>query len=192
LKRDDFRDALRLIVVNLSKRFNRKPAEIDVNEFVDDLMFDLKPKELAQLPGLLAVHRREGIFFPSAGEIREKIERLALPAKTYTPYSYPEQVLRRLAPEVVKALESSKRSQGRRDRIPEKDLLMITDGIKNESRQRRREEMKARESGEPVKRAAFVRLGEGMSEEEFKKFLEAEKKKFLDQTQMGKDGPDEK
>jgi hypothetical protein len=189
LRREDFRDALRLAVLSLAKRFNRKLDEADLNDYVDDLMWELSPKLLAQLPALLLEHRRNGLFFPSTGEIREKIVRPLLPAaRDFIPYSYPQHVLGMLPAEAREALESSRKTQGRREKIPEAELRLLTDSIKAEARKRRKVEEKEREAGEHQGKT-WKPLGEGMTEEAFRQLIDTQKKDFLEYNKKEKGRP---
>jgi len=189
VKRHDFRDALRLAVLAVGRRFNRKFEDGEVEEYIDDLMWDLSPKLLAQLPPLLADHRRNGLYFPSTGQIRKKILRPVLPlpvARDFVPYAYPDGLIAKLPVEAKSALEAGKKGQGRREHIPEAELQRITDSIKKEARERRREEIQARQNGQTGNGKHLVLLGEGMTQDAFKKLIEREKRKFFEHNHVAK------
>jgi hypothetical protein len=72
MKASEFRDALKLAVLSLATRFNRTfdPDEVELNEYIDDLIFDLSVGQMANIPKALSQWRREERFFPQTGEIR--------------------------------------------------------------------------------------------------------------------------
>lgn len=176
MKRQDFRDALRLIVLQLAKRFRVKMNETELDEYVDDLMHDLPPKSLAQLPALLAKHRRDGQFMPSTGEIRAQV-------------SKPRQLTD--DPETRRLLLQAKEGKPPGwEQMTEADISAMSAEIRAASRARwEKERAELPREKRPATRSTLMRLGEGMTEQQFREMLDQQKKKFQDHNR--KDGPHE-
>jgi len=163
MKREDFRDALKLAVLQVAKRFNRKLTEADLAEYVDDLMYELRPKELAQLPKLLAHARRDNKFFPTTGEIRAGVTGRSQYAEITD--------AGRLLPVQDKPPDWEQMTAAGLEELTEKVKAAAIQRQRELNERNPRPQVRAQKARPKKKRAEFARLGEGMTEEQFREML---------------------